>query len=188
MIKAFCPLIVFSTVFAILIQLHHCSINTNPNISIEWRLPEPRKCKYKWKYDRRSGNNSAFTVTYNGRTSRLSSFYRITNHKNLTQKYFDISLTGSFKLREHQGGYWRENFPWTILAKQFPLPKNTGASKVNRKNYSKVNTYSEKVAFEKVFWNCRMVGKRKTSTRALRLYNWKVLRATLVYCNRQYYR
>ena len=47
LIKAFCLLIVFSTVFAILIQLHYCSINTNPYISIEWRLREPRKYKYK---------------------------------------------------------------------------------------------------------------------------------------------
>ena len=85
--KAFCLLIVLSTVFAILIQLHYCSINTNPYISIEWRLREPQKYKYKWRYDRRIGNNC------NGQTSRLFSFYRISNHKNLTQKYLDNSLT-----------------------------------------------------------------------------------------------
>ena len=34
LIKAFDPLIVFSAVFAILIQLHYCSINTNPYILI----------------------------------------------------------------------------------------------------------------------------------------------------------
>ena len=41
-----------------------------------------------------SGNNFEVTVTYNGRTSRLSSFYHISKHKNLAQKYFDNSLTG----------------------------------------------------------------------------------------------
>ena len=47
LIKAVCLLIVFSTVCAILIQLHYCSINTNRYISIEWRLREPRKYKNK---------------------------------------------------------------------------------------------------------------------------------------------
>ena len=47
LIKAFCLLIVFSTVFAFLIQLYYGSINTNPYISIEWRLREPRTQKYK---------------------------------------------------------------------------------------------------------------------------------------------
>ena len=45
----------------------------------------------------------------------------------------DISITllqVSVKLQEHQGGYWRKKFPRIFLEKQFPLPRNTGASKI----------------------------------------------------------
>ena len=79
------------------------------------RAPELR---YKWGYDRRSG----ITVAYIGRTSRLSSFYRISNHKNLTLK---ISL----KFRNIEaaiGGKSSRKRFW----KKFPLPRNTGASKI----------------------------------------------------------
>ena len=58
------------------------------------------------------------------------------------------------------------------MLQSFTEAKNVrGKEQVNRKCYPKVNTYSEKVAFKEIFWNCRMVGKRKTSTRALRLHN-----------------
>ena len=33
-----------------------------------------------------------------------------------------------------------------------------------------------------------MVGKQKSSIRALRIHNWQVLSASLGYCYRQYYR
>ena len=33
-----------------------------------------------------------------------------------------------------------------------------------------------------------MVGKQKSSTRALRIHNWQVLSATLGHCYSQYYR
>ena len=34
------------------------------------------------------------------------------------------------KLLEHQGSFWRKTFPWTILEEQFPVPRNTAASKI----------------------------------------------------------
>ena len=37
------------------------------------------------------------------------------------------------------------------------------------------------------FWNDRMVRKQKSSTRALRIHNWQVLKATLGHCYSQYY-
>ena len=46
----------------------------------------------------------------------------------------------------------------------------------------------KKCSLEKVFWNGRMVGKQKSSTRALRIHNWQVLSATLGHCYSQYYR
>ena len=55
-----------------------------------------RKYKYKWRYDRRSGDNFSFTVAYNGRTSRQSSFYRFltlkTSPKNISITLLEISL------------------------------------------------------------------------------------------------
>ena len=51
-----------------------------------------------------------------------------------------------------------------------------------------VNFSTEKVFFQKFFWNGRMVGKQKSSTRALRIHNWQVLSATLGHCYSQYYR
>ena len=53
--------------------------------------------------------------------------------------------------------------------------KGRRREEVNRKYYPKVSTCSEKVAFEKIFWNGWMVGKQKSSTRALRPHNWNVL-------------
>ena len=35
-----------------------------------------------------------------------------------------------------------------------------GKEEVNRKCYHIVNTCSEKLAFEMIFWNCRIVGKQ----------------------------
>ena len=34
------------------------------------------------------------------------------------------------KLHENQGGYWKRKLPWTILEEQFPVPRNTAASKI----------------------------------------------------------
>ena len=36
----------------------------------------------------------------------------------------------SLKLHEHWGGYWRKKLPWMILEEQFPVPRNTAASKI----------------------------------------------------------
>ena len=71
---------------------------------------------------------SASFSTDNSRTSRLSIFYRISNHKNFIPKYLDNPLTE--KLHEHWGGYWRKRLLWTILEEQFPVPRYTAASKI----------------------------------------------------------
>ena len=46
--------------------------------------------------------------------------------KNISITLLQLSL----KLQEHRSSYWREKFPWTILEKQFPLPRNRGARKI----------------------------------------------------------
>ena len=46
----------------------------------------------------------------------------------------------------------------------------------------------KKYSLKIFFWDGRMVGKEKSSTRALRIHNWQVLRATLGRCYSQYYR
>ena len=43
-----------------------------------------------------------------------------------------------------------------------------------------------KYSLRKNFWKGRMVGKQKSSTRALLIHNWQVLSATLGHCYRQY--
>ena len=58
-----------------------------------------------------------------------------------------------------------------LCPRAFRKPKMSGEEQINKKFSPKVNMCSEKVAFEKIFWSCRMVGKRKHSTRALRLHN-----------------
>ena len=35
------------------------------------------------------------------------------------------------KLHENRGGYWKKKLPWTILEEQFPVPRNTAASKIS---------------------------------------------------------
>ena len=49
-----------------------------------------------------------------------------TSPQNISITLLQVSL----KLQGHRGGYWRERFPWTILEKQFPLLRNTGACKI----------------------------------------------------------
>ena len=34
------------------------------------------------------------------------------------------------KLHERRGRYWRKTLPWKILEEQFPVPRNTAASKI----------------------------------------------------------
>ena len=68
---------------------------------------------------------SASFSTEKSRTSRLSIFYRISNHKN------NITLLQiSLKLHEHRDGYSRKKLSQTSLEEQFPLPRYTAVSKI----------------------------------------------------------
>ena len=49
-----------------------------------------------------------------------------TSSQNISITLSQISL----KLHEHRGCYWRKKLPWTILEEQFPVPRNTAASKI----------------------------------------------------------
>ena len=45
----------------------------------------------------------------------------------------NISITRSqisLKRDDHRSGYWRKKLLWTILEEQFPVPRNTAASKI----------------------------------------------------------
>ena len=50
--------------------------------------------------------------------------------KTLSQNISITLLQISLKLHEHRGGYWRKKLPKTILEEQFPVPRNTAASKI----------------------------------------------------------
>ena len=75
-------------------------------------------------------DKSASFSTDNSRTSRLSIFYRISNHKILSQNISKTLLQISLKLHEHRGGYWRKKLPWIILEEQFSVPRNTSVSEI----------------------------------------------------------
>ena len=49
-----------------------------------------------------------------------------TSSQNSSKTLLKISL----KSHEHRGCYWRKKLPWTILEKQFPVPRNTAARKI----------------------------------------------------------
>ena len=49
-----------------------------------------------------------------------------TSSQNISITLLQISL----KLYEHRGRYWRKKLQWTILEEQFPVPRNTAASKI----------------------------------------------------------
>ena len=66
---------------------------------------------------------SAPFSTDNSRTSRLSIFHCISDHKNFIRKYLNRFR---LKLHENRDGYWRKKLPLTILEEQFPVP--TGGS------------------------------------------------------------
>ena len=72
---------------------------------------------------------SASFPTDNGRTSRLSIFYRISNHRNFTNISIML-LQIPLKRHEHWDGYWKKKLLWTILEEQFPKPRKTAASKI----------------------------------------------------------
>ena len=68
-------------------------------------------------------------------------------------------------------------------------PKNAEGKRKLIENGSPKSTFPlKKYSLKKFFWNGRMVGKQISSTRALRIYNWKVLSTTLGHCHNQYYR
>ena len=50
--------------------------------------------------------------------------------KTLSQNISLTLLQISLKLREHRGGCRTKTFPWTIMAEQFTVPRNTAASKI----------------------------------------------------------
>ena len=50
--------------------------------------------------------------------------------KTLSQNISITLLQISLKLHEHQGGCCKKSLPWTILEEQFPVSRNTAASKI----------------------------------------------------------
>ena len=50
--------------------------------------------------------------------------------KPLSQNISITPLQIWLKLHEHRGRYWRKKLPWTILEKQFPVPRYTAVSKI----------------------------------------------------------
>ena len=104
-------MIVFSTVFAILIQVHYCSMNTNPYISNEWRLREPRNTNIN------EDMIVAVVIVFKSRlhiTAEHQDFPVFTIFLSIKTSLKNISITllqASHKLQEHRSGYWREKFP-----------------------------------------------------------------------------
>ena len=68
--------------------------------------------------------------TDNGRTSTLSSFYCISNHKNFILKVSITFLQISLKLHYYRDGYWTKKPSSTILEEELPEPGNTTANKI----------------------------------------------------------
>ena len=50
--------------------------------------------------------------------------------KTLSQETSITLLQISLKLHERRSGYRRKKLPWTILEEEFPVPRNTAASKI----------------------------------------------------------
>ena len=73
---------------------------------------------------------SASFSTDDGRTSRLSIFYRIPNHKIFIPNFSITLLQISLKLYEHWDDYWRKKLPWMILEEHFPVSRNNSVSKI----------------------------------------------------------
>ena len=74
-------------------------------------------------------------------------------------------------------------------SRAFRKPKNVEEEmKLIENGTPKSNIPLKKSSLKKVFWNGRMVGKQKSSTRALRIHSWQVLSETLGHCYSQYYR
>ena len=74
-------------------------------------------------------------------------------------------------------------------SRAFRKPKNPEEERKLIENGTPKSTIPlKKYSLKKFFWNGRMVGKQISSTRALRIYNWKVLSTTLEHCYNQYYR
>ena len=77
----------------------------------------------------------------------------------------------------------------SVLFQRCSRPKNAEGKRKLIENGSPKSTFPlKKYSLKKFFWNGRMVGKQISSTRALRIYNWKVLSTTLGHCHNQYYR
>ena len=57
-------------------------------------------------------------------------FYCVSNCKNFIQNISKTLVQFPLKLQEHRDGCWRKKLPWTILEEQFPVPRNTAATKI----------------------------------------------------------
>ena len=69
-----------------------------------------------------------FRQIYNGRTSRLSSFKCISIIKTSSQNSISYRFCLNFTNIE-AASYWRKKLSWKILEEEFPVPRNTAASK-----------------------------------------------------------
>ena len=69
---------------------------------------------------------NASISTDNSRISRLSIFFTVF----LTIKTLFQNISTTLWQILHQGRYWRKKLPWTILEGQFPVTRNTAASKI----------------------------------------------------------
>ena len=73
---------------------------------------------------------SASFSTDNSGISRLSIFYRISNHKIFILKYLDNALTDFSQTSRTSGRILEEKAALMILEEQFPVPIYTAVSKI----------------------------------------------------------
>ena len=77
----------------------------------------------------------------------------------------------------------------SVLLQSFRKPKNAGEERKLIENGTPKSTIPfKKLPLKKILWNGRMVGKQKSSTRALRIHHWQFLSATLGHRYNQCYR
>ena len=74
-------------------------------------------------------------------------------------------------------------------SRDFRKPTNAEEERKLIENGTPTSTIPlKKYTLKKFFWNGRMVGEQKSSTRALSIHNLRVLSAMLGHCYSQYYR
>ena len=109
------------------------SLDRRSMVRYSFSGPIPPKFEHKLRRHKQSFGKIATTVVLDedDNNNNIVHFFTVfLTIKTLSQNITITLLQISLKLHEHRGCYWRKKFPSMIFEEQFPVPRDTAASKI----------------------------------------------------------